>query len=886
MSRDYLKAAQLPAGLDAQKSTLQPDDASGKNWIVADGEEYRKRPGLRPVALQPEPEEIYAVTGYQVPQGILAAGEYVIHNQARIESDESVEGGRSKVIFGDNQLVFLRAGKMYSIRKLPIISFDGRDYTAMVWVNTSTNNMELRIRQIHTLVETTIIITSSTTVAEVVAAMPAGTNIMTKTDYTFSPTPASFSTLLASCLSQTDGYVSDTTDFSILSGYVISEVAISQPVNDGTSNKLFLTLNYGQDGNIVPFQFQDEMMFVGKGDALISYDGYRASVAGCIEPISISLTPNVGGGSLTAGLYTYVVRTKISKPSGQVTYGPPVTLTATATLNGTVSVALTVEPDLINAYGSFYGFDVNGEYVLSPRRYNPLLPDPVEGSGTDNTLVTAAGMARYRPQVGEYLFDKTNGKMLIRATDETKVYVDGVLTGSPYSLGESYEIFRSVIGGTLYYKVAECPVGYTYTDGTSDATLATQASYIEKTYTIQRPPDFCIAGCTHQGRLVIVGEYINSYSSQYLDEAPSLQGLKRPFVKNVYWSQPNNEEFSPINNAIMDVTDGGELNACISVNDTLYISGGESMWALQGNLASASSYTVNRIAGAAGTVGNTAITAANGQVFAISRSGLYQLQGGSADFSVGAAVNSLIRNVPNNIRPFIRLITLRETGGLLIIIPGLTFKKALGTSSSYSNYYPDPSHVVENAHENIALLFDPNTQKWSQWSGSNMYMAGGVVEFDGQVWAMPRKDGAPISVLDSNWGKDGFDTPVEMVVKGPWQHEGDIFTDKSFVRLRVIHASASSQNYVLTTKIEKNWVDGVSIQESTLDFRSGRGYGDGAWGEEAYGDPNETTQMMALTNQKALSVRAVFENSEPTEFPSISAWEFEIGQNRKNMKQE
>ncbi|MES2945170.1 MAG: hypothetical protein V4772_20075, partial [Pseudomonadota bacterium] len=186
----------------------------------------------------------------------------------------------------------------------------------------------------------------------------------------------------------------------------------------------------------------------------------------------------------------------------------------------------------------------------------------------------------------------------------------------------------------------------------------------------------------------------------------------------------------------------------------------------------------------------------------------------------------------------------------------------------------------------VALVFDPNTDKWSTWGGSEMYMGGGLVEFDGLTWAFPRKSGKPITVLDSGYGKDGHDTPVEMVIKGPWQADNDLFTDKNFTRLRVICAAPGRQNFVLTTKIERNWNENQAWQTADLGFNAATGFGQLPYGDYPYGDPNEFAQQVALTNQKALSVRAVLENSDPAEFPSITGWNFEVGENRKNMKQE
>ncbi|MES2945171.1 MAG: hypothetical protein V4772_20080, partial [Pseudomonadota bacterium] len=178
----------------------------------------------------------------------------------------------------------------------------------------------------------------------------------------------------------------------------------------------------------------------------------------------------------------------------------------------------------------------------------------------------------------------------------------------------------------------------------------------------------------------------------------------RPFIKNVYWSMPNNEEFNPLNNVVLDVTEGGELNSAVSTGDTLYIGGRDSMWVLQGTLGStANSFTVNRISGAGGTVGNTAVCALNGQVFAVSRSGLYTLSGGSADYTIGMPVNAIIRKVPEALLPFTRLVALKENTGLMLILPGMVFERPASQGEAVDDVFPGSFVATELAADTVAL---------------------------------------------------------------------------------------------------------------------------------------------------------------------------------------
>jgi hypothetical protein len=681
-------------------------------------------------------------------------------------------------------------------------------------------------------------------------------------------------------------------------GYVAFEQPLSNPTSSSsdTYRAFYAQDTAFQDSNIVGVQFQEEMLFAGRGDALMSFDGYRMSVAGCTVLNSATGTRVAAVGALSAGTYQYILRPKTTKPSGQITYGPPVTFTVAGVLANEAVAITPLYVDTLLTSGSDYA-----GVATSPRRYNTLDIVSID-SGTQFTT-NLASLERTGLQVGEYIttaadaetLSNTNRSLVTDITGEQITTTQIALMATDdieVSLGEELEIYRTTAGGTAYYYVKNMPARYTGPAGTGylddampDASLTQQPSYIAKPYVIQRPPD-CIASITqHQNRIVVVGEYRDTYDADDSFGSPSIS-TNRPYVKNVYWSRPNNEEFSPTDNVVLDITEGGELNSCISTGDALYVGGGESMWVLQGNLSSALSYTVNRIAGAGGTVGNTAIAALNGQVYAVSRSGLYQLVGGAADYTIGLQVNAIIRAMRPELQKFIRVVALKKTTGLALILPGMVFERAAVKAAASDEVFPGSYVATENAADTVTLVYNPNTQSWSRWTGTEMYMGGGLVEFDGQTWAFPRKSGKPICVLDSEYAKDGYDQAVEMSIKGPWHTDGDVFTDKSFVRFRVFSAAGGRQNFVLTTKIERNWVEDQTWQSAEIPFRDGEGYGQGAYGETPYGDPNEIARQIALTNQKALSVRAVIENSDPAEFPSISAWNFEIGENRKNMKQE
>jgi len=925
MSAGTKKIAILPSGMNEQQNILTPGYASGKNWMIVDGEIFTKRPGLRPVLAQPTIDTLattYASTSLLPPRGVLVAAEYVIGNQPRENNWEEFTNsstGETIKVYNDNQLVYIVDGRLFVIRKVPVLYWSVSTWlpTYRLGPNPTTGALEFAVRSTSTSAETVTTLTDSTTLASLAAGLSGVSVVDVGLSKNISSAMLPMSGQLASCIVPTKGGRWESLDASknYVYGYMPFEMPFSSPLKTGQKYRAFYTQDIaGIDGNVVACQYQDEMLFAGRGDALMSFDGYRMSVAGCNALASVSLTaPGGAPGGLGAGTYYYKVRPKTTKPSGQTTYGQAVTSSGLIPGFGKIRITYPISISDIYIEGSSYS-----GVAISPRRWNPLTD--VNTSGTPPTsqafLISAADYLSIKPKVGELISTPdvpaatpvTPNQYLITSIVQSGVnYIINVAAnyfilpdssippsvfGDFIGLREEAEIYRTTVNsgvGGAYYKVITLPMEALkypngYVDTLDDATLITYPQYVAKPYTIQRPPDCCVAVTQHQNRAVVIGEYISSIDAA--TRSPVLN-TNRPLIKTLYWTTPNTEEFSPTNNAVFDVTEGGELNSLISVQDTLFVGGNESMWAVQGNLGSATTYTINRIAGAGGTVGNCAIAAVNGQVFAVSKAGLYTLVGGVADYAIGQKVNTIIRGISPALMPFVRLSALRKMPGLAVVLPGMVLERPATQPAASTDIFPASFVATEDATDTVTLIYHINTDTWSMWTGEEMYMGGGLAEFDDQVWAFPRRPGKPISVLDEDYAKDGFSTPIKMVLKGEWQDDDDTFTDKTFSNLRVISTpSAGNQNFLLRTKIERNWNSGQAWQEFDLSFSKSLGYGQQAYGVYPYGDPSETAKQIALTNQKALSVRAVFENSNPAEFPEITSWNFEVAENRKNMKQE
>ncbi len=907
MANPYAKVPQLPVGVDAQSPILLAKEASGKNWHIVDGFEYAKRPGWRPVLELPSYEQLYFLTTYPITsaQGVVAAGVYVPSTQARTADYLAYTGAQTLRVLARDQLVCVANGLPWSISKMPFLYG-----VSSVWYSIAPNTsgaMVLTLRGIYSgsqfTVSTTLtskesLQTLAATLSPYFNNLPAG--------FTNSNTTGlqSLYSQLAWAIEQTNGMPHLTTGgtWFYINGYGLEQASISVPTADGRFRAFAAHVFGSQPTNVQTLQFQDELLFAGQKDPLFSYDGYRLSAAGCLElgtPVAQTnptATDN-GAGNLN-GTYTYILRPKITKPSGQTTYGPDYTISGVAVTNKKVIVVPQINASPVaslqvtaTSYGSAAGY---ANAAFAPRRFNPLTISSMPNTSTIVLSSTATNPTPQRLNVGEYVTaGGSSSQTVIRArvvgaSNDTYTLnsTDFSVLTPPFkaSLGETVEIYRNVASGTVWYLVGEASLGVdSFEDNLSDATLITKAAFLDPQYVIQRPPDHVVAVAVHQTRIVVAGNYSNSFyeTAQDPDDFP---GVAPPLINTIYWSQPANEEFTATDGVVLDIAEGEELNSLISVGDDLYVGGNGSLWVVQGDLGSATTFTVNRIPGATGTVGNTAITAINGQIYAVGNRGLYALNGGAVDYSIGEPINVLIRALDKKLLPYIRLSTDKETGRLFVALPGIVFERP--TTGYTVDQFPETFVVAENATDSAVFVYDPTNGVWAHWTGQEMYVGGGLVNFDNKMWAFPRRSDKPVCFLDSAWGNDGYSTPVAMRLEGPWQHNGDLFTDKNWARLRVLATGGARQNFTLGTRVEHNWRDSEAVQSFDLAFRDGQGYGQLAYGGASpYGDQNETNKLVPLTNQKALSVRAVFENSDPAEQPRISGWNFEVAENRRNMKE-
>jgi hypothetical protein len=879
MPGEYKKIFRLASksGVDYSTSVLEKGGASGHNWHVEpDGGSVTKRPGFAPFAAMPAIDEAaYARMddGSKIThpyEGVSGVGVHTLSDSARGQGLwYAAESGDGASAYREAQEpVFVASGRLWSLRTVPAFDVTSvGDVVSYSFWPDSTGQFVFRLF-FNEVEEATYSVTSSSTIADVAAAVGGSL----RTAYQQGALPAY-------CLKHTPNQVRVDVANDILS--VPCRITYSVPLAMGPTTsytyRAFAPGTYfGFDTPVQMAQYGEWMLLAGQYSSLQAYDGFR--LRSCVGQSSASFTSQVAG-TLT-GTFGYITRQKFVSPSGVVSYGPTQTFSETlAAENVVVSVSNFSSPQdvyvlsdskvlgsspqtTISTTGvSDFSFDVN----VAQYADNPMLEKGEKVFFGPSTIVSAQEftVTSYDPDTGS-----TGASVL--GTDV-----------SIASTNERLEIYRTVDGGSVYYLVAEIPLstGSTYTDITTDAALVANDVYIETAFTPLSLPNSAISVTAHQNRAVVAA----------VDHSTGSSGKQPPpaTINTVYYTEPNTLEFAVENSFVLDLADGDSIAAVFSYDDVLYVASERSLWLVTGDLGSATSFTVSKVIGSPGVVSNCAISAIGDALFCLSRSGVFTLAGRTADFSVGAAVNPLIRSLSASVLAQARLCADSDAGRLYVILPNVALSARTTASSIGSATYSTAQQGIPRATEqpdgSIVLVYDIARGSWYEYR-SKTPVGGGATVSDGDIIMFPKRSNCPITVLNDVYGYDAF-AAFDMCFSTPWEDLDDTTTSKSFIRAQVLSTEETSQNFVLETTTETDWKAGRPVGEFNLSFMDGEGYAENPYATVPYGDPNVPDHVVPLTNHKAKSMRLVFRNDDPAEKPTISGWVLEVAANSRNAKE-
>ncbi len=492
---------------------------------------------------------------------------------------------------------------------------------------------------------------------------------------------------------------------------------------------------------------------------------------------------------------------------------------------------------------------------------------------------------------------------IYRASAGTIVIADAlaVTADTTWTL-DSVVIYRTVTGGSTYYKVKEVPTYMPsgYTDTVADGALISNESYDEIGFTPINAPSATTAVCVHQNRLLVAHDSGNN--ALVVNGGQDLSKCL-----DVAISEPLSDQFSADTGFTLEDTKARDIRAMAVVGDVVVIFTDRSIWTVTGDLASAETFQVQLLTDAFGAASNGAVQVINGALWCLTTSGsLAIISGGSSQRLPEIEVLPALPQASTaEIRSQVSLEHAQTTYDpaarrLIIALPYLTTRRYLSSAADslgietitllgkYEHLYTSTVSSATPA-QSITYVVDFNHDKplFYYWKG--LGAAGGLISTSFGVVGVSREQGSNINkaavwLLDDKVALDrseGF----EMRFQTGWEDLGDVQRNKRPVRLQLLSGTEGTQNFSLDVKTEQDWLNNVPVDEFTASFKAGEGYADGGYGDAPYGDGNEAYKVYPLAGEKCKSIRLTLSNSDPTEHPLISGWSYEIAENDKNVKE-
>jgi len=595
-----------------------------------------------------------------------------------------------------------------------------------------------------------------------------------------------------------------------------------------------------------------ENLYIMSSD-LLRYDGVSITRAGAIKPTVATAVVDGGGGSMSAGDYSYIFTTVVVDANGNRWESEPVDtpdslLNITVAGSKSVNVAVNFD-DISQQYNLGYA-------VVSATDTGVTTISCDDGSGGDHNLLVGDIAYFYDGSTDTYV------EREIEAVTGTTIDIAGaavdVTDGDHISPNTRVAIYRTKLGGSSYYLTgkttangpAEYPLAQdtasltrgTYNDQLVDADLGAEYLFPLKPHT--ETPRLLTALTTHQGLLVCI-------AGQYLGETVERQ---------VFFSEPGtgNLEFFPATNRFLvgDITQGS-LTGLVSFDNVLYVFRSYGIWRVHGSLAN-DSFTVVPLSLEVGTVAHNTIRISNDGIIFLAQNTVYLLRG-SQLVDIGKPICAFIQAAPQDggafgfIDPFERVYIL--TINAPANVPALTESKRTfaydldrGRWSEYTTDDPDTDFEI------TAMAIKGSNLAWL--SKGSLSSGGSICEF------MPREGlGLASEAFPGNKRRVDHVTGIPLRIVTGHENLGEPDSLKSFTRTRV-HAP----------------LDGETTSTSVR-FRTQLDYTDTTHTDTTValdGLANTNRAEFPMSQKKAEALRYEITHSTVYEQPKISGWTTEI----------
>lgn len=848
------------SGIDEFSSDIAaPSPPSGKNWWYTKNRQVTKRPGSLSVDTVPPTEGYNGLISY-LPTSPAILNSAVASTSYKYNSDHRLSYITQTLIAPG------AAGSIYRIRpcRAGLLTFPA------TWHIENRLGVPYIVNRKSDGTTLSAALNSVSSVSAALTAIGASSVFSPVTLNATGQSPYSFTEP-----KPYDGYYSP-------SVYLVDRVPSSLVTSNTTTSPNYTYKSRSfvvRDSNITGTNFNGILYLAGQGIPLIAYDGCRYSMAGAVYTNPYAITKSAGG---LTGSYTYILRPKLYRPNGSVSYGR--TSTVTTSLAGEQATFSASEVTL----RSVAEFGTSTSTV--PRRLSVMrAAGPLVSAGSGYYRLDALDY-NYNPsttlQPGDCLFFQKNPSNALQSLQVGLVSPDPhsaflianlslgaqptLAYGDIFTLGESVEIFRNQASGSTYYLVAEVPLGASYTDNTADGTLITQGSYTALAYDPGPVPQVTTCVTTHQNRICVTAGYPASFPGNSFESV----GINANFsVDTLAYSQPNTDEF-PSDNTVIFPLDAGDagLTAIFSHDDLLYVASEKSTWLIQGDLSSAESFTVEKMSVKSGIISNTGFGAINGMMMALGNEGVYALSGRSVDKEIGYPIKDILNSVPYESR--VRATVAVHENYWILGIPAIgEYKFLLYGSNTLQKYF-------ENKASSLWLIYDSARKCWYKWTN---LPSSGVASYDGYMWCVGRDNVSGVTRLTDLIPSDTL-TAIDMQFKTNWQGNESAGQTKHFARAQIVAAGEETQNFGLRVRTESNWIENIYDQDTTVSFNDARGYGELPYATIPYGDANLTEQLIPIAKPKAKSMRMTLSNNDVNEKPYISGWTIELNDNADTVK--
>lgn len=628
---------------------------------------------------------------------------------------------------------------------------------------------------------------------------------------------------------------------------------VASPFSGSETNK-----NSADFENITSTQMRNAIFLSNGYNEVFKYDGQNLYRAGLPDVASISSALGAAG-AVTGTNYVHKAQYQQIDAVGQTIEGN-VNLVFTALNPTTQKMTVTVANIQANS-----GFNTNCAMVNGAQALKTTITVD-NGSAGPHTM-----------KVGDkaYFYDAASASYVTRnitAITSTSITIDGaavtVADNATISNNLKIRLFRnksSPTAPTVWYELVELPNNsffstQTYTDDTPDSGLLFQ--FVDPITDRSPPP---------KGR----------YISQFQGLMVSAGDLENP--NTVSWSDFESPEYFPLPDNQFRVSNniGDKITGIGQSNDSFIIFQGQAIYSVTGDV-SEGAFRLDRLTADIGCASHASIVDIRGLLMFMSPQGPRYISGLSLPKALGAVEgNQLVsridpafdqRGLPaDQVFQQKRIIGLHDRQGekYWLFIPCESTE--ITTGEKYANSY------------SICFVYDYTRDAWLKYD--NINAAGGIIEFDDELYFSERRNstvlGAVTHVLyrqhNSGTYFDYNDNtePVSTYWKSPWEFLGEASVLKSFQAVRIFSTEQLDNQFTLTIKTERDFIEGAELSNFDLSIGSG-GYGVSGYGNDPYADVQEPALMTKLNNSRLKALRIIFQNNEPLTNFALTGYELEI----------